>query len=183
MLSALRKSLVLVLGCSLLMSASAFAQNRGDREAERIRVLESKVNQLESLVYGLHQRVTSLEYQRPTPPPPPVPVEMACMITDSGYGKVFLGKGRTKLEAEAQAKEQCGNSVHASYCNTNLKCSDPNQDRATQGAICVVTDSGYGKTFKGEARTLLEAEFNARKACNESVHASYCNAKARCDTF
>ncbi|KYG60419.1 hypothetical protein AZI85_13200 [Bdellovibrio bacteriovorus] len=185
MITDFRKAVLLVLGCCLFLGVSAQAQNRGDRESERIRILESKVQQLESLIYNLNQRVSNLEYRgTPTLPPPPVPAsEVACMITDSGYGKVFLGKGRTKLEAEAKAKEVCGANVHATYCNNTLKCSDPVQDRVIQGAICVITDSGYGKTFKGEAKSVLEAEYNARKACNNAVHATYCNTNARCDTF
>ncbi|KYG60420.1 hypothetical protein [Bdellovibrio bacteriovorus] len=180
-MSVLRKSLVLVLGCCLLLGVSAHAQSR---EAERIRILETKVSQLEGLIYNLNQRVSNLEYQNPPMPPPPPPiVEVACMTTDTGYNKVFLGKGRTKLEAEAKAKESCGNSVNAVYCNGSVKCSDPAQDRLTQGALCVLTDTGYNKIFRGEGRSPVEAEYNARKACGNSVNPVYCTASVRCETF
>ncbi|AFY02167.1 hypothetical protein [Bdellovibrio bacteriovorus] len=181
-MSLIRSSLVLVLSASCFLFAhSAGAQ---DRSAERIRILETRVNQLEGVISQINQRVSNLEYnQRPEPYPPPAALEVACMITDSGYSKVFLGKGRIKLEAEASAREACGKGVHASYCQGAVKCSDPRTERPIAGAICMLTDSGYGKTFKGEGKSLVEAEFNARKSCGDQVHPSYCVPNVRCDTF
>jgi hypothetical protein len=46
-----------------------------------------------------------------------------------------------------------------------------------------LTDSGFGKTFRGEATSLVEAEYNARKSCGGSVHPSYCLGTVRCDTY
>src|SRR5690606_29374757 len=116
--------------------------------------------------------------------PGPAPyTEHICVITDSGYGKIFLGKGRIKLEAETAAKDACAKEVHQTYCQSTIKCNNPATDRPVNGAICVLTDSGYSKTFKGEAKTLLEAEYNARKACGSAVHPTYCNSTIRCETF
>lgn len=182
MMSLIRNSLVLGLSAVCFL----FAHNAGaqDRSAERIRILETRVNQLEGIISNINQRVSNLEYgQRPQPYPEPVAQEVACMLTDTGYSKVFLGKGRIKLEAEAAVRESCGKAVHASYCQAAVKCSEPRGDRPIQGAICVLTDTGYNKTFKGEGKSLIEAEFQARSQCGSQVHPSYCLANVRCDTF
>ncbi|WII73830.1 hypothetical protein QJS83_08060 [Bdellovibrio sp. 22V] len=180
MMSALRNSVILVLSaCCFFFATNAHAQ---DRNAERIRILESRVYQLEGALSQINQRLTNLEYgQRPPPFPEPGRTEVACMITDSGYSKVFLGKGRVKLEAEAAARESCGKAVHPSYCQGSIKCSD--KEPLVRGAICVITDTGYSKTFKAEGITILEAEYKARKACGDQVHPSYCTGAIRCDSF
>lgn len=186
MMSLIRNSLVLVLSAScFLFAQSAGAQERGqERSLERIRILESRVNHLEGIINHINQRVSSLEYnQRPPTHPEPVPVGVACQLIDTGYQKVFLGKGRMKLEAEAEARETCGKSVHSSYCLGSVKCSDPAQDRLIQAAVCMLIDTGYSKTFKGEGRNVVEAEYNARKNCGNSVHSSYCIGAIRCDSF
>lgn len=185
MKSVFRNTLGILLSASCLFAAqSVYAQERGqERSLERIRILESRVNQLEGVLAHLHQRVSNLEYsQRPEPFPPPVAQEVACMLTDTGFSKVFLGKGRVKLEAEAAAREACGKTVHPSYCQAAVKCSDPRQERPINGAICVLTDTGYSRTFKGEGKSLVEAEFKTRKACGESVHPSYCTSTIRCES-
>nr|BFD60118.1 hypothetical protein CKG001_22250 [Bdellovibrio sp. CKG001] len=182
MMSAIRNSLVLLLSATCFFFAhNAGAQDRNSQE--RIRVLETRVYQLEANLSQINQRLANLEYgQRPPPFPEPAQ-EVACLITDTGYNKVFLGKGRIKIEAEAAAREACGKSVHPSYCQAAVKCSDPRQERPIAGAICMLTDTGYQKTFKGEGKSLIEAEYNARKQCGDSVHASYCVGAVRCDTF
>lgn len=186
MKSVFKNALAILLSASCLLAAkSAHAQERGqERSLERIRILETRVNHLEGVLAQLHQRVSNLEYnQRPEPFPPPAAHEVACMLTDTGYSKVFLGKGRMALEAEAAVRDACGKAVHPSYCQSSVKCSDPRQDRPINGAVCVLTDTGYSKTFKGEAKSLIEAEFKARKACGDSVHPSYCTGTIRCDTY
>lgn len=46
-----------------------------------------------------------------------------CVVTDSGYGKIFKAEGKNEVEAEAKAKQACQNSVHASYCgNVKAHC-------------------------------------------------------------
>ncbi|WP_374000213.1 hypothetical protein [Bdellovibrio bacteriovorus] len=181
-MSAIRNSLVLLLSATCFFFAhNAGAQDRNSQE--RIRILETRVYQLESNLSQINQRLANLEYgQRPQPFPEPAR-EVACMVTDTGYNKVFLGKGRIKLEAEAAAREACGKAVNSVYCNATAKCSDPQKDANIRGAICVLTDTGYNKTFKGEGRSLIEAEFAARSACGSSVNAVYCMASPRCETF
>ena len=181
MKSALRNSLLILFAVSCLFGATkASAQ---ERNVERIRQLESRVTQLEGFLNQLHQRVSNLEYNQRPEPYPPVSSEVVCLITDSGYSKVFLGRGRMALEAEAAAREVCGRETHPSYCQASMKCSDPRKDQPINGAVCVITDSGYQKTFKGEGKSLVEAEYKVRKSCGDSVHPSYCTGSVRCDSY
>lgn len=171
---------ILLSVCCFIIATNAQAQ---DRTAERIRVLESRVYQLESVIVQMNQRINALEYgQRPFPyPQTPIQSEIACMIIDSGHSKSYLGKGRTQIEAEANAREACGKSTHSSYCTTTAKCDERNQ--LVDGATCMLVDSGHSKTFKGDGKSLVEAEYKARKSCSDSVHAVYCKTNVRCDTY
>jgi len=180
-MSLFKNSLVLLLSVTcLFFSTQAGAQIRPD---DRVRMLENRVNQLESLINQLHQRVSNLEYnQRPQPYPEPLQ-EVACLIEDTGYNKVFLGKGRTRLEAEAVVRELCSRETHPTYCQAQPKCSNPREERGINGALCVMTDTGYSKTFKAEGKSLIEAEFNVRKACGSGTHPSYCKGPIRCESF
>lgn len=181
MVSLVKKSVGVVLSALLLFSPGAIAQQR--QNGDRIRALEQRVQQLEDIIYSLNQRLSNLEYnRRPDPYPTPGAQESVCTLIDTGYNKVFLGKGRVKLEAEAAVRESCSKTVHPSYCQGAIKCNDP-QARWVNGAMCVLTDTGYSKTFKGEAKTLIEAEYNTRKACGDSVHPSYCVGAIRCESF
>lgn len=168
MLSLVIKSLGVVLSVSFLFALNANAQQR--EHGERVRILEARVQQLEDVIYNINQRVSNLEYsRRPNPYPQPIPQESVCMLIDTGYNKIFLGKGRVKLEAEAEVRQNCGKAVSSSYCQGTIKCNDATEDRYTTVAFCVLTDTGYSKTFKGEAKSLIEAEYNTRKACSENV--------------
>lgn len=182
MLSLVKKSVGAVLSTLLLFSQGANAQQR--QNGERIRVLEQRVQQLEDIISNIHQRVSNLEYnRRPDPYPEPAMQESACMLVDTGYNKVFLGKGRLRLEAEAEVRQACSKVVHASYCQGAIKCNDPRTDRPSNTAMCVLIDTGYSKTFKGEGKTLIEAEYRARKSCGDNVHSSYCVGAIRCEAL
>jgi hypothetical protein len=167
----------------LLVSALAVPQLASAQSTEGpVRRLEQKVRELEGRVYEMDQRLSRLEYP-PTPPPPQLR-SISCMVVDTGYSKTFLGQGRAQLEAEANAREKCGSSVSSSYCNGSVKCSSPTYDSRVRGFFCLVTDSGYGKTFKGEGENEVEAEGAAKTACQNSVNASYCGkVTARCEAI
>ncbi len=185
-MSALKNALVLVLSAACFFYVQgAGAQSTGGRDSERIRILETKVNQLEGYMAHLNQRLSDLEYNQrpPVPPPPPAAQEVMCLITDSGYKQVFMGKGRVRLEAEAAARQACGSGTHPTYCTGAIKCSDPRQDPYVRGAICMITDTGYKKTFKAEGKTVIEAEYAVRKACGSGTHPTYCQHEASCETF
>ena len=107
-------------------------------------------------------------------------VTFNCLVTDSGYNKSFLGSGTTQLDAEFNAKKACQSAVSPSYCTVTPKC-DNTRDGA-QGAVCVITDSGYNKSFRGEGSTPIAAEANAKASCQASVSPSYCAVTARCES-
>lgn len=185
-MSVVRNSLVLILSaCCFFFANSAGAQVPGNRDKERIRILETRVNQLEGVIANINQRVSNLEYnRRPDPyPQPPEQQEVICTMIDRIYSKVFIGRGRVRLEAEADVRTSCSASIHASYCQEAVKCSDPMKDPFVRGAICTLTDTAYSKTFKGEAKSVLEAEYNTRKTCGNQVHPSYCTGPIRCETY
>lgn len=182
----LKNAIVVLLFLSTLLAAEfASAQDRGqNRSGERIRILEDRVNQLQDVLSTLHQRVAHLENnRRPHPLPPPGVQEVICMLKDTGFNRVFIGKGRMRLEAEEAVRQTCGSGTHPNYCQDSIKCSDPRNDPPINGAICVLTDTGFSRLFKGESKTLIEAEFNARKACGDGTHPNYCVGSVRCDTY
>lgn len=201
------KTLLLTLVCSL-SSLNAFAEHppgRGENVRAydlevRVQRLEQENSLLDEALRRLESRVAQIEDggrrppgpgprpPRPPGPPPPPPYyppasEVACLLVDSGYTKTFLGKGRNQLEAELNARNSCGQSVHSSYCGTSAKITcDSERDRYGRGWLCVVIDSGYSKSFSGEAQSRIEAEALAKMQCQKSVHSSYCgNVTARCE--
>lgn len=184
-MSAFKKLFVLILTTSfVLIHPFANAQSYQDPK-NRNRDLETKIQQMEMLLQNLNQRVSNLEYNNQYKPSLPNQQQQAtlCMLTDTGYEKVFLGSGKVGLEAEIAVREACGKEVHQSYCQGAVKCNSPQKDAWINGAICMLTDTGYSKVFKGEATTLLEAEYKARKSCSSSVHQSYCKASVKCETY
>jgi hypothetical protein len=105
-------------------------------------------------------------------------------LTDGGYQKTFIGKGRNKTEAEANVLNTCGKVVNASFCNSGvLTCSAGVAEPGINGYICVIKDSGYGKVFRGEAKNKIEAEALAKQSCQSTVSASFCAVKANCEVF
>lgn len=149
--------------------------------------LEQRVRELEKTVYFMDQRLRNLEDlmgPAPRPLPPPVNSSYTCMLVDSGYTKTFYAKGKSILEAEYEVKQVCSKTVNASYCQKVTKCSSEQVDPYVKGYFCMLTDSGYGKTFKGEGSDLVEAEAKAKIACQSTVNASYCgNVSARCEAI
>jgi len=141
----------------------------GDHLEQRVRYLEDIIRQHE---YRLSQ-IESGGYQ----PPPPYKGH-SCMIIDSGYSKVFFGQGRSQLQAETEARQECGKAVHPTYCGGAIKCTDGQSEPRARGYFCVVKDSGYGKVFSGEGDDIVEAEYKAKFACQSAVHPSYCGRVA-----
>lgn len=142
--------------------------------------LENRVSELERIVYDLHQRISTLENGGSRPPRFQ---EISCMVTADAYNNVYLGKGRTRLDAETTALQACANSLNASVCK-KVVCDDSNRTNI-RGAVCVVTAKAYNNVYKGEGTTLIEAEYKARKACETSLNGSVCNSNnpVRCETF
>lgn len=175
-------SLVVLLG-SLSVSAQTDPYDRA-----RIDRLERAVNRLESLTLSLERRITDLERSNggapwPSPQPPPsVENGVSCLVIDTGFSRTFLGKGRTAIQAEAEAKKSCEKSVNAGYCNGKVKCAQI--DRIYSGFTCVVTDTGFNRTFTGDGRDAVEAEAKAKIDCQSKVNPGYCgNAPVRCEGY
>lgn len=167
---------------SLLVNAQTDPYDRA-----RIDRLERAVNRLESLASSLERRITDLERNNggspwPSPQPPPVENAVSCLVVDTGFLRTFLGKGRTSVQAEVEAKKSCEKSVNASYCNGKVKCAQ--MDRMYSGFTCVVTDTGFGRTFSSDGRDAVEAEAKAKMDCQSKVNPSYCgNAPVRCEGY
>lgn len=175
------------LSLALLMMAPALsvAQQRPDRDGD-VRRLERSVNELERNVDRLNRRLIRVEQYLGDDGGnrPPQGVVFNCMLVDSAYSKTFLGSGSSQLDAEFEAKSNCGKSVNASYCDKGALTCDNNldMDRRARGYVCVVTDSAYSRQFKGEGSTAVAAEANAKNECQKSVNASYCGkVTPRCE--
>lgn len=169
-------------------SANVFADSNGDNDHDFN--LETRVGQLERQVFEmnraltiLQKRVDDLSYY----PPANTPAEAiaACMIVDSGYSKTFLGTAKTKLDAEYNARMACQNNVSAGFCtgiSAHLKCDDNFKPPYASGYVCMITDSGYSKIYRGTGRTAVEAEAKAKQSCQSAVSAGFCGkVEARCE--
>jgi hypothetical protein len=171
----------------VVLSSGAFAQNRpGSMDLER------RVRNLENIVYDLSDRLARLEsggrpgpnpYPPTYPPAPPVQREVSCLVIADGYYSTFFAKGRTQIDAETSALQACGRAVNASFCK-KARCED-NSGPLVNGAVCALTAKGYNSTYKGEGSSKMEAEYNARQACEKSINASFCNngVDVRCETY
>ncbi len=154
--------------------------------ATRLQNLERKVQQLQNLIASHDNRLQNLEYSQGITPPgnvfPSPPLSYSAILIDTGYSKTFLGSGSTKLEAEAMVRQECSKLVHSSYCNGSVRFGSV--DVGTRGSYCVITDSGYQKTFSARGANAIEAEAKAKQACQASVHSSYCgNVTPRCESI
>lgn len=171
----------------LLFCGLAQAQVAPPRDvASRLLVLERKVQQLQALIASHDNRLLNLEYSQGITPPPsglPLPtLTYSAILVDTGYSKTFLGSGSTKLEAEAVVRQECGKVVHSSYCNGTVRFGSA--DGVSRGSFCVITDSGYQKTFSARGSDAVEAEAKAKQACQLVVHPSYCgNVTPRCESM
>ncbi len=174
----------LILSCLLVLSTlplTAQAQNGGD--------LEWRVRQLERKLSFASERISILENEvfrtNPLPPPSPARTEVVCALVESGWSKTYIGKGRNKIDAQANVLSTCGKETNSSFCNGGkMTCSSGVQEPGVNGYICVLKDSGWGKVYRGEAKTALEAEALAKQSCQSANNASYCgNVKATCEAW
>ncbi len=174
---------LLLLSFSLAASAADRATPVTSPTDPEITVILTRVYRLEQTMRQLDSRISYLESLQVNPYPTPLPaVGFSCLTVDSGYSKTFLGKGKTKLEAEAVARQECGKAVNSSYCNQTVRCSNGVSDSTISGYFCTLTDSGYSRTFNGEGADAIEAEAHAKQACQGAINASYCGQVAvRCE--
>lgn len=169
----------------VLSSTSGFAQPQTQMRdfalEYRVLLLEKQVSEMGRNMIALQKRMDEIAAN---PPAPPVEIIAACMVTDSAYSKTFLGIAKNKLDAEYNARNLCQASLSsANLCGhaATLKCDDNSKPTDAHGYVCMVTDSGYSKNFRGSGRTAVEAEAKAKQACQSSVGASNCGTvAARC---
>ena len=182
-------------GICLIAVASVFCLNsfaeprprppRRDLEY-RIGQLERQSSEIMRSLRDISYRLDELEANGPTfPPEEPRPETIhACLIVDSGYSKTFVGQAKSKLDAEYSARLSCQSEVNASYCGAGatLKCDSNKDAYQIEKFICVVIDSGYSKSFRGEGITAVAAEAHAKSNCQKAVNASYCGkVQPRCE--
>lgn len=176
----------------LIMTATSQAQAQVrpeprpmDPVEQKVRELDRRMNHLEENYRRLEYRLSILEqgsYPNPYPPVPEPRIDYSCLLVDTGYTKTFLGRGPTQLQAETNARLECGKSVHSSYCASTVRCSNGIREPGYRGYFCTLQDTGYSKTFSGEGIDLIEAEAKAKISCQQSVHSSYCgNARVKCE--
>ncbi len=155
----------------------------------RLQSLEQRANHTEHNLQMALNKIDNLERLlstiNPVPPPPIHRPSVNCLLVDTGYKKTFLASGRNGLEAEVEVRRVCSQDVHSSYCNStsSLKCDNRQTSSPwARGHICMLTDSGYGRSFKGEGSSAIIAEAKARIACQANVHSSYCGeVLVRCE--
>ena len=150
-------------------------EQRANHTEYNLQLALNKIENLERLLGGVN----------PVPPPPIHKPSVNCLLVDTGYKKTFLASGRNGLEAEVEVRRVCSQTVNSAYCNStsSLKC-DTHQSSPPwgQGHICMLIDSGYGRSFKGEGSSLIIAEAKARIACQGNVNSAYCgDVVVRCE--
>ncbi|HWU42776.1 MAG TPA: hypothetical protein VN132_05030 [Bdellovibrio sp.] len=150
--------------------------------------VNQRISELERVVYELNRRVTDLERSsrpNPYPPPPPVVRDITCMVTADFFNTVFLGKGRTRLDAEVTVLQNCAAGTNANSCKREKVICDDQQPRNYEGATCVITAKFFNTLFKAQGPSLIEAEYNVRKACQDKANPSSCNVdnQVRCETY
>lgn len=164
---------LLIFALVLSATLSTFAQKQGQLQ----KCLSMASNN--DLLSEVNRRMSFA--QQPPQYPAPTPASgYTCMMIDSGYSKAFFAKGGTKLQAEAELKKSCASSLHPSYCNSEIRCAQ--QEQGTRGYFCLLTDTGYSKTFSAEGTDIIEAEAKAKVSCQNAVHPSYCGkAPIKCE--
>ncbi|OFZ23173.1 MAG: hypothetical protein A2X94_14020 [Bdellovibrionales bacterium GWB1_55_8] len=187
------RTAIVALAVALPMAALAAPGRPSVRDDRNIRELERKVfnlernlDQMQRSLYLLTDRVELLERGNYLPPAPAQPLVNVCMMIDSGFSRTFLSEGQSKLDAEFNVRKACEAGAHANYCvgRATLKCDDNSNMLPNQGSVCMLNDSGFNRTYRGEGRTPVEAEAKARINCQNGSHPNYCAKVAvRCDSF
>ena len=188
-------SLRILLVFTVLMSGFSVQAKRGQSLDQVNQVLsqpaiEQEVQRLQKRLRRMNQRLVAVEefldQMNGYPPAPPMEHESVCMMVDSGYKKVFIGKGKSQLDAEFEANQLCAKSTHPTYCGSQalLKCDSTSDSPNVSGYVCVVQDSGYKKYFRAEGKTKVEAEALAKQACQKATHPTYCGKETpRCEAM
>jgi hypothetical protein len=101
-----------------------------------------------------------------------------CMVRNAVSNRSYLGRGATGVLASFEAQRQCAAQSYASNC-ANPSCESVDILRR-RPFVCVVDNRVSNRSHRGEGETRLEAEFQARSACEAQSYASNC-AVTRCE--
>jgi hypothetical protein len=92
---------------------------RSDRTESRVERLERAVRQLQNRVFYLEEEL----YTRSNRPRPQR--GFVCSLKDDLHGEIFLGRGRTQVEAVAMAQQSCvTRHGFAMWCDGNRPVCD-----------------------------------------------------------
>ncbi len=153
----------IIIATAMLFGNFAFAQIPNFEM--RMRNVEQKTYQLEQQNMQLQRRVWDLEQYIYHNPPPPTDTMYVCAFEHTSSFRVYMGKSRSKIEAEAIAKNACVSStVSPQYCAL-YECSA--EDVA--GHTCRITHTVNKQDYLGRGKSLTEAKSSARNTCAAST--------------
>lgn len=98
-------------------------------------------------------------------------VTSGCLQKNTYSNKTFFGKGLNEVEATLRAKESCQADGYPGYCSP-IRCESGVE--SFQNFTCVLTNNITSKSFRGDARTKIEAEAVAKKVCETAGYPGYC---------
>lgn len=114
----------------------------------------------------------------PSPNPPPVS-EWFCQIRNTLNSIYFSDSGSNQLMAKTRVLQKCQSAQGGFHCDeTSLKCDE--MSSFVNKFFCKNKNSLTGKIFSAEGRSLLQAEFNARNACQRDGYEFHCETDVIC---
>ena len=85
---------------------------------------EERVERLERVVQNLQMRLANMERGEMRPAPIMVPAvrSIVCDVRDRLHEQSHIGRGFTRIEAEAAARNECGRMVNSMFCDGAPRC-------------------------------------------------------------
>ena len=93
--------------------------------AEENHQLRRRLRKMERAMIQLQQAVITLEGQQFEQPPIPTGAAYSCMLQTRNNG-TYLGKGDSRMEAEANARIACDEKAGSFWCKADIKCEKSN---------------------------------------------------------
>lgn len=112
-------------------------------------------------------------------PPVPAKDQWICMVDNPHISKYYAAVGNSELEAKTLTTQACQNGPNGFFCATQLKC----EQILDQAEIytCSNENNHINQIYLGKGRSLLEAEFNARNACQQTQQNFFCSEQVNCN--
>ena len=101
-----------------------------------------------------------------------------CLVRNSVSNRSFLGRGSSGIRASFDAQAQCAAQNFANNCAAP-SCETVDFMRR-RPFVCLVDNRVTNRSYRGEGETRLEAEYQARNACEGQNFANNC-AVTRCE--